>query len=50
METEAYVVNNSASTEIKRNVAKVDDDWLGRTELMIIKIQLHQAPGRLARA
>ena len=49
METETYVVNNSASTETKRSVAKVVDDWLGRTELMIIKMQLHEAPGRLAR-
>ena len=49
METEAYVASNSASTETKRTVAKVVDDWLGRTELIIIKVQLHQAPGRLAR-
>ena len=49
METEACVVKNSASTEKKRSVAKVTSDWLGRTELMIFKMQLHEAPGRLAR-
>ena len=39
------MVNNGARTGIKRSVVKVFDDWLGRTELMIIR---HEALGRLA--
>ena len=39
------MVNNGARTGIKRSVVKVFDDWLGRTELMIIR---HEALGCLA--